>query len=156
MRRECGNVGLQRKPLVSDPDMHAVVHAGVANPRWHFSQHSRSMRNPQFYVYGKRPMVEVWVGIRKFIPTGDGDPPGTIDSPHKSPANSKVFVRNFITAEHRRIIRQSHYDDKTSANFQYYENFYEELTHCRATPLCTTQISDVPMELDCEHCKTRV
>ena len=34
------------------------MHVGMANPRWrgkHF-QHSRRMRNPKFYVSGKRPM----------------------------------------------------------------------------------------------------
>ena len=55
---------LQRKPLVSDPDMHhgtcarAVMHVGIANPRWRGkrSRHSWCMRNPKFYVSGKRPM----------------------------------------------------------------------------------------------------
>ena len=57
---------LQRKPLVSDPDMHhgtCVTHVpwcmsvslnrGRGEKR---SRHSRRMRNPQFYVSGKRPM----------------------------------------------------------------------------------------------------
>ena len=36
----------------------AVMHAGIANPRWRGkrSRHSRRMHNPQFYVSGKRPM----------------------------------------------------------------------------------------------------
>ena len=36
----------------------AVMHVGIANPRWRRkrSRHSRRMRNPQFYVSGKRPM----------------------------------------------------------------------------------------------------
>ena len=52
---------LQRKPLVSDPGMHhahAEMHVGIAEPRWRGkgSRYSRRMRNPQFYVSGKRPM----------------------------------------------------------------------------------------------------
>ena len=49
---------LQGKPLVSDPCMH---HVGIANPWWQGkrSQHSRRMRNPQFYVSGKRPIVQM-------------------------------------------------------------------------------------------------
>ena len=37
----------------------AVMHVGIANPRWRgkCSRHSRRMRNTQFYVSGKRPMV---------------------------------------------------------------------------------------------------
>ena len=40
----------------------AVMHVGIANPRWRGkrSRHSRRMRNPQFYVSGKRPMY-LWV-----------------------------------------------------------------------------------------------
>ena len=36
----------------------AVMHVGIANPRlWgKRSRHSRRMRNPQFYVTGKRPI----------------------------------------------------------------------------------------------------
>ena len=36
----------------------AVMHVGNANPWWwgKCSRHSRRMRNPQFYVSGKRPM----------------------------------------------------------------------------------------------------
>ena len=57
---------LQRKPSVSDPDMHhgtCATHvpwcmSGSLNARrWgKRSRHSRRMRNPQFYVSGKRPM----------------------------------------------------------------------------------------------------
>ena len=38
----------------------AVMHAGIANPQWRGkrSRRSRHMRNPQFYVSGKRPMNE--------------------------------------------------------------------------------------------------
>ena len=34
------------------------MHVGIANPRWRGkrSRHSRRMRNPQFYVSGKRPI----------------------------------------------------------------------------------------------------
>ena len=37
----------------------AVMHVGIANPRWRGkrSRHSRRMRNPQFQVSGKRPML---------------------------------------------------------------------------------------------------
>ena len=40
----------------------AVMHVGIANPRWRGkrSRHSRRMRNPQFYVFGKRPMHGTW------------------------------------------------------------------------------------------------
>ena len=35
-----------------------VMHVGIFNPRWQGkrSQHSQRIRNPQFYVSGKRPM----------------------------------------------------------------------------------------------------
>ena len=37
----------------------AVMHVGIANSQWRGkrSRHSRSMRNPQFYVSGKRPIL---------------------------------------------------------------------------------------------------
>ena len=43
----------------------AVMHVGIANPRWRGkrSRHSWRMHNPQFYVSGKRPMTvkqSVW------------------------------------------------------------------------------------------------
>ena len=40
-------------------DARAVMHVGIDNPRWRGkrSRHSRRMRNPQFYVSGKRPMA---------------------------------------------------------------------------------------------------
>ena len=54
------------KPLVSDPSMHhitcvtkpAVMHVGIANPRWwgKRSRHSRRMRDPQYYQSGNRPL----------------------------------------------------------------------------------------------------
>ena len=36
------------------------MHAGIANPRWRGkrSRHSRCMRNPQFYLSGKRPIQD--------------------------------------------------------------------------------------------------
>ena len=59
---------LQRKPLVSDPGMHhdtCVTHvpwcmSGSLTRRWQGkrSRHSRRMRNPQFYVSGKRHMIK--------------------------------------------------------------------------------------------------
>ena len=73
MRRECRerfpHHRLQRKPLVSDPRMHHGT--CVTHVRWCMSgsltlgggakrsRHPRRMRNPQFYVFGKRPMVVV-------------------------------------------------------------------------------------------------
>ena len=41
-------------------DARAVTHVGIGNPRWRAkrSRHSRHMRNPQFYVSGKRPIRE--------------------------------------------------------------------------------------------------
>ena len=40
-------------------DARAVMHVGIANPRWRGkrSRHSRRIRNPQFYVSDKRPMA---------------------------------------------------------------------------------------------------
>ena len=52
------------------------MHAGIANPRWpgKRSRHSRRMRNPQFYVSGKRPMVALrhllswsWLNVSKTL-----------------------------------------------------------------------------------------
>ena len=42
----------------------AVMHVGIANPRWwgKRSRHSQHMHNPQFYVSGKRPMAS-WVVV---------------------------------------------------------------------------------------------
>ena len=62
---------LQRKPLVSDPGRHhgtcvtharAVMHVGIANPRWQGkrSLHSRRIRNPEFYVSDKKP-IQVFI-----------------------------------------------------------------------------------------------
>ena len=68
MRRECRERfprhRLQRKSLISDPDMHhgtCVTHVpwcnvGIANQRWQ-GKRSRRMRNTQFLVSGKRPMA---------------------------------------------------------------------------------------------------
>ena len=38
----------------------AVMHVGIVNPQWRGkrSRHSRRMRNPQFYVFGKRLIPE--------------------------------------------------------------------------------------------------
>ena len=43
----------------------AMMHVGIANPRCREkrSRHSRRMRNPQFYVSGKRPMFEEHVTL---------------------------------------------------------------------------------------------
>ena len=52
---------LQRKPLVSDPGMRAVMHVRITNPWWWWkhSLHSRRMRNMQIYVSVKRP-IRLW------------------------------------------------------------------------------------------------
>ena len=70
MHRECRERfprHRQRKPVVSDPDMHHGTR--VTHVQWCMSEsltrggrkkrfrHSRRMRNPQFYVTGKRPML---------------------------------------------------------------------------------------------------
>ena len=57
---------LQRKPLVSDPGMHhgtcvtnvpwCMSGSLTLRWRWRRSRHSRRVHNPQFYVFGKRPM----------------------------------------------------------------------------------------------------
>ena len=71
MRRECRERfprhQRQRKPLVSDPGMHhgtCVSHVPwcmsrslTRGGRGKCSRHSRRMRNPQFYVSGKRPIA---------------------------------------------------------------------------------------------------
>ena len=73
MRRECRERfprhQLQRKPLVSNPGMHhgtCVVHVPwcmsgslTRGGRGKRTRHSRRMRDPQFYVSGKRPMVHI-------------------------------------------------------------------------------------------------
>ena len=43
----------------------AVMHAGIANPRWREkrSRHSRRMRNPQFYLSDKRLMSWLYPGM---------------------------------------------------------------------------------------------
>ena len=77
MRRECRE-RLPRPPRVSDPDMHhgtcvtlvpwcmpGSLTSGFLWSRWR-GKHSRRMRNPQFYVSGKRPMDDRW------IPNGHG------------------------------------------------------------------------------------
>ena len=71
MRRECRE-RFPRHPRISDPDMHhgtCVTHVPGCMPgsltsgflwsRWRGkrSRHSWRMRNPQFYVSGKRPMT---------------------------------------------------------------------------------------------------
>ena len=74
MRRECRERfprhWLQRKPLVSDPDMHhgtCVTHVpscmsrSPTRGRVKRSRYSRRMRNPQFYVSGKRPIARMWI-----------------------------------------------------------------------------------------------
>ena len=42
-------------------DARALIHVGIANPRWHGkrSRHLRRMRNQQLYVSGKRPVDDV-------------------------------------------------------------------------------------------------
>ena len=57
---------LRMKPQISDPGLHygtCVKLVGIANPRWHF----RRMRNPQFYVSGKRPIGLVSVLLCSII-----------------------------------------------------------------------------------------
>ena len=43
------------------------MHVGIVNPRWRgkCSWHSRRMRNPQFYVSGKRPMLKLYGQISR-------------------------------------------------------------------------------------------
>ena len=70
-------------PRVSDPDMHhgtCVTHvlwcmpgsltSGFPWSRWRGkrSRHSRCMRNPQFYIFGKRSMMVVFVCLHRTIP----------------------------------------------------------------------------------------
>ena len=46
------------------------MHVGIANPRWRGkrSRQSRRMRNPQFYVSGKRPMQHCRVICNAILP----------------------------------------------------------------------------------------
>ena len=108
-------------PLVSDPDMHhgtCVTHVPRCMPgsltsgflwcrcRGKRSRHSRRMRNPQFCVSGKRPMVPMmWEGISNSslrlmnncwclghftgLCRGIHRPP--VDSPHKGPITWDAF-----------------------------------------------------------------
>ena len=65
-----------KKLLVSDPDMQhgtCVMHGGIVNPRWR-GKCSQRMRNPQFYVSGKKPIASLeyrqswyWQWKRRFI-----------------------------------------------------------------------------------------
>ena len=63
MRRECRERfpldRLQRKPLVSDPGMHhgTCVSGSLTRDGGKRSRHSRRMRNPLFYLSGKRPIA---------------------------------------------------------------------------------------------------
>ena len=47
-------------------DARAMMHVGIAKLRWRGkrSRHSRRMRNPLFYVYGKRPMTYYIISSR--------------------------------------------------------------------------------------------
>ena len=77
MHRECRERfprhRLQRKPVVRDPGMHhgtcathvpwcmsESLNRGGGEKR---SRHSRRMRNPQYYVSGKRPMGNSWSAV---------------------------------------------------------------------------------------------
>ena len=62
---------LQRKSLVSDPDMHhgtcdthvpAVMHIEIANPQWR-KKRSQRMRHPQFYVSARGPWYDKSHGL---------------------------------------------------------------------------------------------
>ena len=48
------------------------MHVGIAKPRWRGkrSRHSRRMRNPQFYVSGKRPIYDMAKRRKCNIPKG--------------------------------------------------------------------------------------
>ena len=50
-------------PAYITADARAAMHVGIANSRRRGkrSRHSQSMRNPQFYVSGKRP-IAIWSG----------------------------------------------------------------------------------------------
>ena len=44
------------------------MHVGIANPRWR-GKHSRRMRNPQFYISGKKTMARAVLCKRIFLKT---------------------------------------------------------------------------------------
>ena len=56
------------------PRRRAVMHVGIAHLRWRGkrSRHSRRMRDPQFYVSGKRPMMYVPISFWVVLLTGTG------------------------------------------------------------------------------------
>ena len=60
-----GNHQLAIPACIAARASRAVMHAGIASLQWRGkrSRHSRRMRNPQFYVSGKRPM-SVTVSVR--------------------------------------------------------------------------------------------
>ena len=62
MRRECWDSPTATSKETSSRqvrDARVVMHVGIANPRWQ-GKHSRCIHNPQFYVSGKRPVVQVF------------------------------------------------------------------------------------------------
>ena len=96
MHRECREhfprYRLQRKPLVSDPNMHhgtCATHVpwcmsgSLTRGQGKRSRHSRRMHNPQFYVSGKRPkplittsqtaigIAQRWPNVATTMPTLD-------------------------------------------------------------------------------------
>ena len=85
------------------------MHVGFANPRWRGkrSRHSRRMRNPQFYVSGKRPFyydISTW----KLFPRKWSlvrEPPVTDGFPHKGPL-TRNFCVCFDVPLNKRFIKQ--------------------------------------------------
>ena len=63
-----GMPGAFSPPSASTTTARAVMHVEIANPRWwgKRSRHSWRMRNPQFYLSGKRPIVRWWFGYMKY------------------------------------------------------------------------------------------
>ena len=123
MRRECRERfprhRLQRKPLVSDPGMHhgtCVTHGGVSNP-WCWgkrSRHSRRMRNPQFYVSGKRPvalhcqvMPHWWRHMMSNILVNTDSGNGSLNPQERPPVKFESKYKTFLEQNVLAVCRMS-------------------------------------------------
>ena len=68
-----GNAGKVFPAIDFKGNRYAVMHVGIASPRWwgKRSRHSRCMLNPRCYVFGKRPMFNCVLSMKyiKFAKT---------------------------------------------------------------------------------------
>ena len=130
---------LSPPPRVSDPDMHhgtCVAHvpwcmsgsrtSGFLWNRWQAkrSRHSRRMRNPQFCVSGKRPILRYQTpgficGPRSFIYFMCKSAESKIENFHP-----RANHPNFVTKSTLRYSLQQRMNDNLICKFQYFENNY--------------------------------